>query len=159
MGRPRRDGRLRMVDPEQYALELAVGLNALDVDDDTLRRAWGRLREQMLAESRPGRRPWAWWEFEVEMAYPSLDDEAAVLAALGELCGDEIEAVLADGDRILAMYPAQWMPLDPLRDPCVVRANNLRAELGLPLLTQEDFEAAYAAYRSARVVRTTTGER
>jgi hypothetical protein len=42
--------------------------------DDERRAAWQRHRDELLAESRAGRRPAAWWDYDAEIARPNGDD-------------------------------------------------------------------------------------
>jgi hypothetical protein len=42
----------------------------------------------------PGRRPPEWWQYERHMEAPALDDQAAVLLAMGELAEHELKTLM-----------------------------------------------------------------
>lgn len=47
-------------------MELAIGPGAASTfaDDMERRTAWERHRAELMALEPPGRRPWAWWQYE-----------------------------------------------------------------------------------------------
>jgi hypothetical protein len=65
-------------------------------DEDECRAAWTCNRDRLLAGYPPGRRPIAWWRFEVRVAYPGYDREPVVLYE-SEFIGAEERAALERG--------------------------------------------------------------
>ncbi len=51
---------------------------------------WERHREQILAQTRAGRRPEEWWEYEAPFDYPGYDDETVALYRAGLLTEEEL---------------------------------------------------------------------
>jgi hypothetical protein len=72
-----------MVEPDFY-MDLSLNLGpceAVSYSDDELRIGWRHHRDRLMGEAMdskvPGRRPWAWWQFEAGRPehltpYPSL---------------------------------------------------------------------------------------
>src|SRR5688500_6759805 len=118
-------------DPTMWSFALRAGLffgdgpeqgePGWDAFRDHLEAMWERSREELLARELPGRRPWAWWEFERGEDPPGYDgesemwcgEELARLVELDELGDAEIAAVLERGDEALAQYPPPYTITGP----------------------------------------------
>jgi hypothetical protein len=75
-------------------LELIIGPAMGEFTDEQLELAWHAYGEEIMAgPSSAGRRPWAYWEFELKEERPDGDEEAIRLAELGLLRDDEVAAI------------------------------------------------------------------
>lgn len=100
-----------------------------------LEQAWSLRRDDLLAQSRPGQRPWAWWALEHGAAMPRMDDEPVGLFDAGELRDGELDAIFAEAEATLRKWPP---PYSHMGVPAVLTiANTLRERLGLPPLRFE----------------------
>jgi hypothetical protein len=126
-------------DPFGAGTVLRFGCGPLDPSiecpsDRELREGWAWVRDELLAEWPAGRRPWAWWAFELGEEMP--DDrcgEAERLLELDELPAAEMDALLAEGAEYAELSPFYVHPphdyaLDPIR--C---ANAVRRHRGMAL--------------------------
>ncbi len=76
----------------RLAVALDLGPSPLDVEltDDVLRSVWAEHRERLLARSRPGSRPWAWWRFEASIPEPLRAQRPPLVeVAADEPAGDD----------------------------------------------------------------------
>jgi hypothetical protein len=55
---------------------------------------WCHHQDLLMRSAGPGRRPVEWWLFEQHMDAPALDDQAAVLLAMGELAEHELKTLM-----------------------------------------------------------------
>ena len=88
--RKRKDKRRQGLSMMEQA-ELMIGPSprgGIFSDDGARQRAWQQYRDELMAKSRAGRRPWAWWRFEQETEPPRR--ERALLEAHGLLRPDEL---------------------------------------------------------------------
>lgn len=113
MGRRRRYSKSR-ADGFDWRLELMCGPGLMAWRPgsraehvELLREAWPRWREVILADARPGWRPWAFWEFELG-EHPESGDDVEVLARLGVLGEEELQAIVDAGDRFLLRWPPPY---------------------------------------------------
>ena len=76
-------------------LHLSIGPEVAGPTFEQLRLAWGALRDRTMNTYRdnPGKRPWAYWAFELGEERPPREDEAVGLAELGDLRPDEVAAL------------------------------------------------------------------
>jgi hypothetical protein len=66
-------------------------------DDDDRRAAWEEFRAELLAQTRPGARPSAWWVYEHRDAMPrSADPQALALYRMGEATQADIDDLAAE---------------------------------------------------------------
>jgi hypothetical protein len=106
---------------------------------EVLQAAWPLRRDELLDDrSRPGARPWAWWEFDQCEARPSgYGQEVARLLELGELDEQEMTAILAAGDTFVRKYGLPWRIHGEA--PPITDANVIRGHLGMaPIGYHED---------------------
>lgn len=64
--------------------------------DKARRAAWNAHREEILAESRAGHRPWAWWEYDAPEARDESQAEEDQLIAMGVVDDDERAKIISD---------------------------------------------------------------
>jgi hypothetical protein len=55
---------------------------------------WERHRERILAQTRAGRRPEEWWEYEATIPWPGYDDETVALYKAGLLDDEELAELM-----------------------------------------------------------------
>ena len=81
---------------------LRFGQNILDImdagfsDEGHMRAAWAEHRKQLIASAGPGRRPWAFYRFELGCERPSAgapDEELKLLLERGLISKSELAAV------------------------------------------------------------------
>jgi hypothetical protein len=65
--------------------------------------------------------------------------EVARLIELGELRDDEAADILAEADRLVALYPRGWQPVDPMRTSEIACANLVREHRGMVTLDCGNF--------------------
>ena len=113
---------MRSVRAQRLADE--VGVDAVLA---VLEAAWGFRRDELLARCQPGVRCWGWWAFDLREWRPSSGvGQVARLLELGELADLEIEALLAEADRLVIERPPPWAS-DGI-SPAIAIAAMLRGE-------------------------------
>jgi hypothetical protein len=102
-------------------------------------RVEGEAMVEDWRHSRPGERPWGWWQFTARIEMPAgRTDETALLLGLGAMDTDEIEKVIAEGAEVIADQEAGRVAHSSVPRQ-VANAQAALKHLGRPLLDETAF--------------------